>query len=60
MLDCWGYEYTHLYRSLAMMARHRDRFRWRDLVTREYGLGEAAQALADMERLAVVKALIRP
>jgi L-iditol 2-dehydrogenase len=57
---CWGYEYTHLHRSLAMMARHRDRFRWGDLVTREYGLAEAGQALADMERLAVVKALIRP
>jgi threonine dehydrogenase-like Zn-dependent dehydrogenase len=60
VLGCWGYEYTHLHRSLAMMARHRDRFRWRDLVTREYGLAEASQALADMERLAVVKALIRP
>ena len=43
-----------------MMARHNARFRWRELVTREYGLAEAGQALADMERLAVVKALIRP
>jgi L-iditol 2-dehydrogenase len=60
VLGCWGYEYTHLHRSVALMARHKDRFRWRDLVTREYRLGEAAQALEDMERLAVVKALIRP
>jgi len=29
-------------------------------VTREYGLGQAQEALEDMERLAVVKALIRP
>ena len=36
------------------------RFRWRDLITREYRLADAATALADMERLAVVKALIRP
>jgi hypothetical protein len=43
-----------------MMQRHRDRFRWRELVTREYELGEASQALADMEGLRVVKALIRP
>jgi hypothetical protein len=43
-----------------MMARHRERFRWRDLVTREYPLAQAAEALADMERLAVVKAMIRP
>jgi threonine dehydrogenase-like Zn-dependent dehydrogenase len=60
VLGCWGYEYTHLHRSLAMMAKHAQRFRWRELVTREYGLAEAAQALADMEKLAVVKALIRP
>jgi threonine dehydrogenase-like Zn-dependent dehydrogenase len=60
VLGCWGYEYTHLHRSVLLMARHKDRFRWRDLVTREYRLGEAAQALEDMERLAVVKAVIRP
>ena len=28
VLGCWGYEYTHLYRSLLLMARHRERFRW--------------------------------
>jgi threonine dehydrogenase-like Zn-dependent dehydrogenase len=57
---CWGYEFTHLFRAVELMARRRDRFRWRELVTREYRLAEAGQALADMERLAVVKALIRP
>ena len=60
VLGCWGYEFSHLHRSLAMMARHNDRFRWRELVTREYPLEKAGEALADMERLAVVKALIRP
>ena len=29
VLGCWGYEYTHLHRAVAMMARHRDRFGWR-------------------------------
>jgi L-iditol 2-dehydrogenase len=57
---CWGYEFSHLHRALAMMGKHRERFRWRDLVTREYALGEAGQALEDMERLRVVKAVIRP
>jgi L-iditol 2-dehydrogenase len=60
ILGCWGYEFSHLHRAMAMMARHRDRFRWRELVTREYPLEKAAEALADMERLSVVKALIRP
>jgi hypothetical protein len=43
-----------------MMARHRDRFSWSRLVSREYPLEDAGRALADMEALAVVKALIRP
>ena len=60
LLGCWGYEYTHLHRSLLMMARHRERFSWSRLVSREYPLAEASRALADMEALAVVKALIRP
>ena len=60
ILGCWGYEFTHLQRALALMARHNARFRWRELVTREYGLDDAQEALVDMERLTVVKALIRP
>jgi L-iditol 2-dehydrogenase len=60
ILGCWGYEFTHLHRSLAMLAKHRERFRWRELVTREYGLTEAQSALEDMEKFAVVKAMIRP
>jgi L-iditol 2-dehydrogenase len=60
VLGCWGYEYTHLHRATSLMARHRDRFRWRELVTREYRLEEAPRALEEMARLAVVKALIRP
>lgn len=60
ILGCWGYEFTHLHRALALMHRHNARFRWRELVTREYALADAGRALEDMERLAVVKALIRP
>ena len=60
ILGCWGFEFTHLHRALQLMAHHNARFRWRDLITREYSLGEAAQALEDMEHLAVVKAVIRP
>jgi L-iditol 2-dehydrogenase len=60
ILGCWGYEFSHLQRAITMMAKHRERFRWSDLVTREYPLTHAQQALEDMERLSVVKALIRP
>ncbi|HTD52554.1 MAG TPA: zinc-binding dehydrogenase [Thermoanaerobaculia bacterium] len=60
ILGCWGYEFTHLYRALQLMARHNGRFLWRQLITREYTLSEAARALEDMEKLAVVKAILRP
>jgi L-iditol 2-dehydrogenase len=60
VLGCWGYEFTHLHRALAMMARHNTRFRWRELITREYTLERAGEALEDMESLSVIKALIRP
>jgi threonine dehydrogenase-like Zn-dependent dehydrogenase len=60
LLGCWGYEYTHLHRAVAMMAKHRERFRWSELITRTYGLEDARQALSDMASLSVVKAVIRP
>jgi threonine dehydrogenase-like Zn-dependent dehydrogenase len=60
LLGCWGYEYTHLHRAVAMMAKHRERFRWAELITRTYSLDDAGQALSDMASLAVVKAVIRP
>ena len=60
ILGCWGYEFSHLHRAIAMMAKHRNRFRWSELITREYALEKAGEALQDMERLAVVKALVRP
>jgi threonine dehydrogenase-like Zn-dependent dehydrogenase len=60
LVGCWGYEYTHLHRAVQLLARHKTRIPWASLVTREYRLDEAGEALQDMERMAVVKALIRP
>ncbi|HUG54810.1 MAG TPA: zinc-binding dehydrogenase [Vicinamibacteria bacterium] len=60
VLGCWGYEFTHLYRAMALMARHQARLGWGRLVTREYALEDAGEALAAMERMDVVKAVLRP
>ena len=60
VLGCWGYEFTHLHRALALLARHKGRFSWRSLITRSYTLAEAGQALEDMASLSVVKAVLRP
>jgi threonine dehydrogenase-like Zn-dependent dehydrogenase len=59
IFGCWGYEYTHLHRSLALMARHDARIGWSRLVTREYPLEDAGAALRAMESMDVVKAVLR-
>jgi D-arabinose 1-dehydrogenase-like Zn-dependent alcohol dehydrogenase len=59
ILGCWGYEFTHLHRALGLLARHAARFDWAGLVSREYPLEQAGNALAAMERMEVVKAVVR-
>ena len=60
VLGCWGYEFTHFHRALALLARHDPRLGWRRLVSREYPLDGAGAALEAMASLQVVKAVIRP
>lgn len=57
---CWGAEFTHVYRGLAMMARTSDRIPWSAMISRAYSLAEAESALRDVETLQVVKAVIDP
>lgn len=57
---CWGSDFSHVYRAVAVAARHGDRVPWRELVTRRYALDEAAAALAAVERREVTKAVIVP
>ena len=59
ILGCWGYEFTHLHRALALLARHGGRIDWSRLVSREYPLEQAGDALQAMERMEVVKAVVR-
>lgn len=54
----WGTELPHVSRALDLLARHRLPFA--RVIGGEYGLGETGQALADVERLAVTKAIIVP
>ena len=60
MFGCWGYEFTHFHRAIALLARHDARLGWRRLVSREYPLDRAGDALDAMAALQVVKAVIRP
>lgn len=57
---CWGTDFSHLYRAVKLVERYHDRFPWSDFITKVYGLDEANEALADVEELKVVKAVIKP
>ena len=57
---CWGSEFTHFYRGAKMMARSAATVDWEAMISRSYGLSEAGQALADVEHLRVIKAVIDP
>lgn len=56
----WGTEFHHLVRALRLLGRHRERLPFARVIGGRYGLEEAGQALADVEALAVTKAIITP
>lgn len=60
VLGQWGTEFHHVVRALEMLARHRERLPFREVIGKRYGLEEAERALRDVARLDVTKAIITP
>ena len=57
---CWGCDFSHVYRAVSVLADVGRALPWAGAVTREYGLEQAGEALAAVERREVIKAVIRP
>jgi propanol-preferring alcohol dehydrogenase len=57
---CWGSEYAHFHRAVALAAHFGDRVPWGEMVSGRYGLAEAAAALAAVEARTALKAVIEP
>ena len=57
---CWGSDFSHFYRGIKVLAKHGDRFPYEGFITRVYGLEELDGALADVEAIRVVKAVVQP
>ncbi len=57
---CWGSDAGHVYRSVRVMARYAEQFPWQELISKEYPLAQAQDALEDVTAQRVVKALIVP
>lgn len=60
VLGRWGTELRHVVRALRLLARHRDRLPFADVIGGRYRLEHAGRALADVETLRVTKAIIVP
>lgn len=57
---CWGSDFSHFYRGIKVLARHGDRFPYEGFISRVYGLEEMDEALAAVEAMEVVKAVVQP
>jgi L-iditol 2-dehydrogenase len=57
---CWGIDLSHLYRAVQLLTRHRETFPWQTVISGEYPLSRAADALRDVEERRAVKAVINP
>ncbi|RMH14824.1 MAG: alcohol dehydrogenase [Gemmatimonadetes bacterium] len=56
----WGTDFRHLARALRVVARHRARVPFRDVIGARYGLDDVDRALDDVEALRVTKAIVTP
>ncbi|MGQ9729926.1 MAG: zinc-binding dehydrogenase [Candidatus Zipacnadales bacterium] len=56
----WGIDLSHLYRAVQILTRYADRVPWKQVISAEYPLEGAAEALRDVESRYVVKAVINP
>lgn len=57
---CWGSDYSHFHRAVALAARFQRQVPWHRMATRQFTLDRAGDALAAVERQEVLKAVIRP
>ncbi len=57
---CWGSDFSHFYRGIKVLAKHGEKFPYEGFITRVYRLEEMNEALADVEGLRVLKAVVRP
>jgi len=60
VVGSWGSDFSHFYLGVRFMDKFRTKYPWHRIISKEYRLDEAEQALNDVENLKVMKALIKP
>jgi L-iditol 2-dehydrogenase len=56
----WGIDYSHLHRSIQILERYNDQFRWESLITHRFDLDHANEALETVRAGLAIKAVICP
>lgn len=57
---CWGSDYSHFHRAVELATRFQHRVPWREMVSARFDLAHAGDALGQVERQTILKALIVP
>ena len=57
---CWGSDFSHFHRAVALAARHAGRVPWAEMGARRFDLAHAGDALAAVAARTVLKAVIVP
>lgn len=57
---CWGFDYSHIYKSIQMLKRLKGEFPWHTFISKKYSLNETNAALQAVENLEVIKAVVCP
>ena len=57
---CWGSDFSHFYRAVALAARHAGRIPWAAMAARRFDLAHADEALRAVATRDVLKAVIVP
>ncbi|MEO8449831.1 MAG: zinc-binding dehydrogenase [Gemmatimonadota bacterium] len=60
MRGCWGSDYSHFHRAVAIAAQHGHRVPWREMAQGKFSLADAAHALQAIESQSLLKAVIVP
>ena len=56
----WGIDYSHFYKCVQLMAKHKERFNWHKMISKFYSLDDVAAAIEDVQAFKVFKAVIAP
>lgn len=55
----WGSDFSHFYLAVKLVEKYEDSFPFENIISKEYSLEQATEALNDVEQLRVMKALIK-